>query len=165
MLGRIRNSGVDVPRVAVVALLVMVAAIGVRARFSLSAKPPRVSAAFFGDFAAAVGAAEALAAFACLALLVVVFRGRSRRRRDNQQQVQELAPHSRASRLLALLCSPSCPCRSRPWFPTRTHGPPERHPAQRQPTDAGGWLAPLSAWSGKVTSLVGDEARLNRHCG
>jgi hypothetical protein len=43
------------------------------------------------------------------------------------------------------------------------HGQPWRMSAG--PTDAGGWLAPLSAWSGKVTSLVGDEARLNRHRG
>jgi hypothetical protein len=103
MLGKIRDSRVDVPRVTAAALLLMVAAVGVRARSGLSARPPWVSAASLGDFAAALGAAEALAACACLALLVVVFRGRRRRRRDNQQQLQELAPHSRLSRLLALL--------------------------------------------------------------
>ena len=104
MPGKSRERRVDVPRVAAVALLLIAAAAGTRARAGLSAKPPGLSAASAGGFVIAVGVAEALAAAACVALLIVVFRGGKRRRKlPEYSHLQGLSPHSRLSRLTALL--------------------------------------------------------------
>ncbi len=104
MLGKSRDRPIDVPRVTAVALLLVAAAAGTRARAGLSAKPPGLLAASAGGFAIAVGVAEALAAVACVALLIVVFRGGKRSRKwPDDWHIEGLAPHSRLSRLMALL--------------------------------------------------------------
>lgn len=102
MLGKDRNGRADVARVAAVALLLMIAAVGMRARAGLSAKPPGWAAASSRAFDATAGLMVALAATACLVLVVFVFRG-GRRKRPEDEWAKEPPPRSRAARAVALL--------------------------------------------------------------
>lgn len=77
MRGKDRNGRADVACVAAVALLLVIAAVGVRARAGLPETPPGWAAASLRAFNAAAGLIVALAATACLVLLVFVFRGGS----------------------------------------------------------------------------------------
>jgi len=99
MPGKSRNGRVDVLRLAAVGLLLIVVAIGVRARTGISAKRPRLSAASFNDFLNAVGVAEVIAAVASVVVLVLVF-GNSRQERGGRMLRR---PRSRLARTVAVL--------------------------------------------------------------